>query len=194
MEEHPIDTHTDEALALQVQAGDSEAYGTLIERYEAKLLRYGRKFLAGQEDIQDIVQEVFVSGYENIQSFDATRRFSPWIYRIAHNSFVNALRKRSRQPVSFFGFDFDTFVPHPVFSDPRDDERDQEEMKVLVEAGLAKVAPQHAEVLILRYLEELSYKDIADVLHIPIGTVSVRVKRAKVALKKTYETLNIHGT
>ena len=74
---------TDEEIALRVQRGDADAYGTLIERYQAKLMRYARKFLVDSEDATDIVQDIFIKTYENIQSFDATRRFSPWIYRIA---------------------------------------------------------------------------------------------------------------
>ena len=94
-----MEKETDEAIATRVQKGDSEAFGQLVERYEEKLMRYARKFLRDPDDAKDIVQEVFIKSYQNIQSFDATRRFSPWIYRIAHNEFVNAIKKRSRGPV-----------------------------------------------------------------------------------------------
>ena len=65
-----------------------------MDRYQAKLLRYGRRFLAQDDHIVDVVQDVFIKTYENIQSFDATRKFSPWIYRIAHNAFVNEIRQK----------------------------------------------------------------------------------------------------
>ncbi len=186
------DTHlaTDEELALRIQKGESEPLGTLMERYEPKLLRYGNKFLAGREDIVDLVQEVFVSVYQNIQSFDAGRRFSPWIYRIAHNMFVGELRKRSRQPVRFFGFEFDTFVPHPVQEATQVPEHEAQEMKIFLEKGLAQIPAAYSEILILRYLEELSYQEIADVLHIPLGTVSVRIARGKEAMRKAYGTIS----
>ena len=173
----------DEDLARRVQGGDTESFGILVGRFEPKLLRYGRKFLSGSEDIEDIVQDVFVSAYQNIQSFDAERAFSPWIYRIAHNAFVGELRKRSRHPVRFFGFDFDTFVPHPVHEKTREPESEQAEMRTLIEKGLSKIPSSASEILILHYLEDLSYAQIADVLRIPIGTVSVRLMRAKQALK-----------
>jgi RNA polymerase sigma-70 factor (ECF subfamily) len=182
----PLGTLTDEELALRIQKGESEPLGVLMERYEPKLLRYGTKFLSGHEDIVDLVQEVFVSVYQNIQSYDASRRFSPWIYRVAHNAFVGELRKRSRQPVRFFGFEFDTFVPHPVQEATQIPEQEAQEMKALVNEGLAKIPAAYSEILILRYLEELSYQEIADVLHIPLGTVSVRIARGKEALRKTY--------
>ena len=191
MEMEPLGNLTDEELATRIQKGDSEPLGILMERYEPKLLRYGRKFLSGGEDIEDIVQEVFLSVYQNIRSYDSSRGFSPWIYRIAHNAFVNELRKRSRQPVRFFGFEFDTFVPHPVQEATQVDEQEQMEFKKLLEQGLAKISPAYSEILILRYLEELSYQEIADVLHIPLGTVSVRIARGKKALEGAYKNLSI---
>ena len=110
---------TDESIAVRVQGGDSEAFGELIERYQAKLSRYARKFLLDPDDAADIVQDIFIKSYQNIQSFDASRRFSPWIYRIAHNEFVNALKKRqSRRTV--FTIDFDTLFPHLVAPDTAD--------------------------------------------------------------------------
>ena len=84
---------TDEQIAQAVQKGDSSAFGLLVERYEPKLLRYAKKFLFDYEDGKDIVQEVFIKAYSNIQSFDSGRSFSSWIYRIAHNEFINAIRK-----------------------------------------------------------------------------------------------------
>jgi len=191
MEMEPLGNLTDEELATRIQKGDSEPLGILMERYEPKLLRYGRKFLSGGEDIEDIVQEVFLSVYQNIRSYDSSRGFSPWIYRIAHNAFVNELRKRSRQPVRFFGFEFDTFVPHPVQEATQVDEQEQMEFKKLLEQGLAKISPAYSEILILRYLEELCYQEIADVLHIPLGTVSVRIARGKKALEGAYKNLSI---
>ncbi|MDB5195462.1 MAG: sigW [Parcubacteria group bacterium] len=182
----PLGSLTDEELALRIQHGESEPLGVLMGRYEPKLLRYGTKFLSGTEDIVDLVQEVFVSVYQNIQSYDASRRFSPWIYRIAHNAFVGELRKRSRQPVRFFGFEFDTFVPHPVQEATQVPEVEAKEMRSMVEEGLSKISPAYSEILILRYLEELSYQEIADVLRIPLGTVSVRIARGRTALRATY--------
>ncbi len=85
---------SDEELARAVQKGDKERFGVLMERYEKKLFRYGRRFLSQKENVEDAVQEVFIKTYQAIQSFDPEQRFSPWIYRIAHNMFVNALKNR----------------------------------------------------------------------------------------------------
>jgi RNA polymerase sigma-70 factor (ECF subfamily) len=181
---------TDEQLAISVQNGDREAFGALVERYEAKLLRYGKKFLSTHEDIQDMVQDIFISAYKNIKSFDPKQKFSPWIYRIAHNAFVNGLRSKIRNPLLLF--DLDTLVSHPIYEDPAEKERELADMKKMIDIGLEKIPDKYREALILYYLEELSYQEIADVLHIPISTVGVRIRRGKEALRKAYEKLNLH--
>lgn len=185
MQVSPHTSETDEALVAYVQQGDRNAFGVLVERYEARLMRYGRKFLSRHEDVEDLVQDAFVSAYQNIQSFDTSARFSPWMYRIAHNAFVNFLRKQQRMPLLI---DFDTMVSHPVYDDPAESEREQEEMRRALEKGLSALAPKYREVLVLHYLEDMAYKDIAQVLQVPVGTVGIRIKRAKDSLKKMYGT------
>ncbi len=175
----------DETIAKRVQAGETDAYGELVVRYEAKLLRYGRKFLARDEDRQDIVQDVFISAYQNIQSFDTTQRFSPWIYRIAHNAFVNEIRKNERRPI--LPFDFDTVIPHVAYEDPAESEREQKDMRTYLERGLGNISSKYREVLVLHYFEDMAYKDIADILQVPQGTVGIRLKRAKEALRAQYK-------
>lgn len=176
------DDKTDEQLARLVQEGDEDAFGVLMERYSGKLLRYGHRFLASDDDISDVVQDVFISVYENIRDFDSTRRFSPWIYRIAHNAFVNTLRDKARGPV--FGVEFDRVVPHVVYENPDEDEKEKEEMRVLVGKHLGGLPPLYREVVDLYYFEEFKYQEIADILHVPIGTVAIRLSRARTALKK----------
>jgi RNA polymerase sigma-70 factor (ECF subfamily) len=187
--EQPLTHISDEEAARLVQEGERDAFGVLVTRYEEKLLRYGRKFLSKSEDIEDIVQDVFLNCYQNIQSFDASQKFSPWIYRIAHNAFVNGLRKHKRSPLVFV--DFDAFVAHPVYEDPLPREREQAEIKKMIDKGLSSLKPHYREVLVLYYLEELSYKEISDIVQVPVGTVGIRLKRAKEALKQACEKLNI---
>ncbi|MBU6388469.1 RNA polymerase sigma factor [Patescibacteria group bacterium] len=177
-----LDQTTDEELARLVQGKNEAAFGVLMSRYQPKLLRYGRRFLSDNAPIEDVVQEVFITMYQNIQSFDATRPFSPWIYRIAHNMFVNALRSHSRLP--FVTVDLDLFSVHAAYEiDPAGDE-EREEMRALIDRGLKELAPIYREVIILYYLEYLSYQEIAEVLHVPVGTVGIRLRRAREALKK----------
>ncbi len=173
---------SDEALCKYVQKGDKEMFGELVDRYQKKLSRYGRKFLFSTENIEDLVQDVFIKAYQNMQSFDLGQKFSPWIYRIAHNTFINALKKHARAPLSLF--DFDTLIPHLAYDDPSTREREQKEMRILIDQSLEKLAPKYREIIVLYFLEELNYKEIAEILHIPTGTVGIRLTRAKKQLKK----------
>ncbi len=176
---------TDEELAALVQGKNERAFGVLMNRYQSKLLRYGRKFLSDNAPIEDVVQEVFIKTYENILSYDPARPFSPWIYRIAHNMFVNALRSNSRLP--FVTVDLDMFSAHTAYEiDPAADE-EREHARTLVERGLKSLAPIYREIIILYYIEHLGYQEIAEVLHVPIGTVGVRLRRAREALKNYVE-------
>jgi len=181
----------DEQIASNVQKGETEGFGLLVERYENKLMRYARKFLRDPDDAKDIVQEVFIKAYENIQSFDSSRRFSPWIYRIAHNEFVNAIKKRSRGPV--LGLDFDVVFPHLTAGETADDVALERDMRQILEACLDELDPKYREPLVLYYFEGVSYKDMADVLQIPVSTVGVRIARGKAMLKKVAAKKNLYG-
>lgn len=180
---------TDEELALMVQKGDKEKFGILMERYESKLFRYGKKFLSDPDNIEDVVQEVFIKTYQNIQNFDTKQKFSSWIYRIAHNTYVNLLKKNSKGPL--YILDFDTFLSYTVVEDPIIREKEIVEMRKMVDKGLDKLSPKYKEIIVLYYLEELSYKEISDILQMPIGTVGIRLKRAKEALKEVYNELDL---
>jgi RNA polymerase sigma factor (sigma-70 family) len=172
---------TDETIAKAVQAGDGIAYGELIVRYEPKLKRYARKFLSRAEDVEDLVQDVFIKAYEHIQSFDSSLRFSPWIYRIAHNVFVNELRRKSRY--GFGVFDADVILPLLPASETADGEVLGDELRSVLDTQLEKLSPKYREVLVLHYFEGLSYQEISEVLKIPVNTVGVRMTRARAKLR-----------
>lgn len=175
---------TDEAIAEAVQRGDGDAFGILIDRYEPKLTRYGWRFLNTKEDIEDMVHEVFIKAYINIQSFDSSKRFSPWIYRIAHNEFVNALRSFKRRPMAFL--DPDTILPQLAGNEAADKAILDAELKEQIESSLDTLDSKYREPLVLYFYEEMSYQDISEVLRIPVTTVGVRINRAKEKLKAAY--------
>ena len=179
---------TDEQIAQAVQEGDVDAFGELMSRYEEKLKRYARKFLSRQEDIEDLVQDVFIKAYEHIQSFDTDQRFSPWIYRIAHNTFVNELKRKSR--FGFGVFDPDVVLPLVPGKETADGETLRAELKEEVEAHLDSLPEKYREVMILFYFEELSYAEISDVLQIPVTTVGVRMNRARAKLSEAFNATN----
>lgn len=173
----------DEELALRVQAGDQESFRMLLERYEPKIRRYARRFLVDGDDIDDQVQETFIQAYTNIKGFNPSRPFSPWLYRIAHNQCVNALKKKKRFLLFSF-FDSDTLFPQLVAKERSDGAILGAEVKKTLDACLDALEPKYREPLVLYYFEELTYKEIADVMRIPVSTVGVRISRGKQLAKK----------
>jgi len=179
---------SDENIAKKVQSYEIEPFGVLVERYEQKILRYAKRFLFDHDDAEDLVQNVFLKAFTNIQSFDTSRKFSSWLYRIAHNEFVNAIKKKNREPISFFSID--ALLPYFASEETADKEANKREIRETIDEHLKNLNVKYREPLVLYYFEELSYKEIADVLRIPIATVGVRLKRSKEILKSFYEKRN----
>lgn len=172
---------TDEELAEKAQKGNIDAFTSLVRRYEKKMLRYVTGVLGQMADAEDVVQEVFLKAYRNMRSFDVKRKFSSWLYRIAHNEAINAIKKRRHDPLLFF--DADTLFPHPLSAEKTDQAVEEKELRQTLEKSLNALPPKYREPMILHYMQELGYQEIADILHVPIGTVGVRLKRAKLKLK-----------
>lgn len=181
---------SDEELARKAQSGDTEAFGQLIVLYQEKLLRYARKFLLDPDDAQDIVQDIFIKAYENLQSFDATRRFSPWVYRIAHNEFINEIKKRQSRK-TMFTIDFDTLFPHLQAEERADTAALERDTREVLEKHLAKVDAKYREPLILYYIEGMDYREIAEIMHLPTSTVGVRLARGRGLLQKIAKETNL---
>jgi RNA polymerase sigma-70 factor, ECF subfamily len=177
---------SDEDIARIVQSGDSEAFGELVTRYEVKLKRYARKFLSREEDAEDLVQEVFIKAYTNIQSYDSTFRFSPWIYRIAHNTFVNELRKKRRYSTGIF--DADVLLPLLPAKETTDAPAIDSEIRREIDQVLETLPPKYREVIVLYYFEDVSYQEISDILQIPVTTVGVRMTRARAKLHEALKS------
>jgi len=181
---------TDEEIARLVQSGETESFGILVERYEAKMRRYAKRFLFGYEEAEDLAQEVFLKTYINIQSFNTSKKFSSWLYRIAHNEFINAIKKKGKEPIPFF--DSDVIFPHPISKENTDKKITESELRAMLDKCLNKLKPKYREPLVLYYFEELSYKEIADILRIPIATVGIRLQRGKKTMRSFCEKLNYH--
>ncbi len=178
-----IQAMPDEQLVLRAQHGLQLAYTVLAERYWQKLLRYVRRILPNTNEAEDIVQDVLLKAYTNLNGFDTHRRFSPWIYRIAHNTIVDHAKTLGRRPLPFF--DPEILFPHPIAKERPDTEADLASIRQLLETHLDRLPTKYREPLVLRYQEELSYRDIADILHLPTGTVSIRIKRGLAILRTT---------
>lgn len=171
--------NTDEDLVKMVINGNSEAFGILIDRYDSKLRKYVDYIVYDKAQTEDIVQDTFIKSYENLRGFDLNKKFSNWIYRIAHNTAISELRKRKKI------IDIDIEIISELFSTGKSIEKDYERESEIetVKTCLHIMEQKYKEVLILYYLEEKSYEEICEILKIPIGTLSVRLNRARKKLK-----------
>ncbi len=185
MQENQVDLELIEAT----KKGDSRAFDVLVLRYQSRIFKIVARFVRDPSEILDVCQEVFIKAYRNIQSFDTSQKFSPWIYRIAHNECINFLKKKRLETVSLSVFELDTFLPHMATHKTPETELEKQDILKLLDAGLNKLDTKYREPLVLYYIEELDYKDIADVLQIPTATVGVRLNRAKKLLKEQYKSL-----
>ncbi len=172
---------SDEEIVLMVKEGNKEAFGIIVDRYLLKIKRYAKKFIFDRADVDDLVQDVFLKAYINIFSFDDEKKFSPWIYRIAHNEFINAVRKKMREKL--FPVDFDVFFPYLEAKENVEKDLDALFDQKFLDENLQKLDTKYKEIIILFFYENLSYQEIADVLEIPVSTVGARLGRAKEKLK-----------
>lgn len=181
---------SDENLAKAVQEGDLQAFDALLKRYYQKILRYGRRFLLGVQDSEDATQIIFLKAYRFIKSYNTSRKFSPWIYGIAHNEFINLGKKREKQQVEFF--DDEEFFPYPAVDKSSGGDLSDLEVKGILDECLGQLAAKYREPVVLYFLEDLDYKEIAQILRLPISTVGTRIKRAKYKLRKVSKVSKVY--
>lgn len=156
-------------------------YYLIVERYEAKLMRYASFILKDYDVASDITQETFIKAYVNLRSFNTNKQFSPWIYRILHNGAMNYI-KRSKKTSSLGVLNEvdDNFL----VSFKQDKAMDKALLNKSVRDCLGKIEIKYREILMLNFFDNLKYDEISDILHIPKSTVGVRIRRGKIILKK----------
>lgn len=167
---------TDEDLAEIVRSENKEAYREIVGRYEDKLMRYANYLIGDGQKVMDVVQETFIKAYTNLNGFDAKKKFSSWIFRIAHNEAMNAVKKYRKE--IRIGPEFD--VPDDRIIE---EEYGKKEAVVMAHKCLGKIPLIYSEPLALYYLDDKSYEEISDILRIPVSTIGTRIRRAKVIMK-----------
>lgn len=173
---------TDAELVRQVIAGDIEVYGQLMQRYEGKLLRYVTYVLGGDYASADVVQETFIKAYTNLRSFKPKYSFSAWIYRIAHNTAINTAKKHRRE-LPMPEAEVAEYMPEFALPDTLASDVDQKLLGESLKSSMAKLSPKYREPLVLNLVEGYEYREIADILQLPINTVATRIRRAKQQLQ-----------
>jgi RNA polymerase sigma-70 factor (ECF subfamily) len=177
-----------EIVALSLR--DGGYFAILIERYEKKFFHYiSRLCNCSREDIEDLLQEIFIKIYRNLNDFDPKLKFSSWVYRIAHNEVISHFRKIKARPVSV------NLEPDLAISDKTKDDFatffDRKLNKTKILQILELLDLKYKEILFLRFFEEKSYEEISDILRKPPGTVATLLSRAKKQFKDKSIKLNI---
>ncbi len=183
----------DTALVQAHLAGESRAFGVLVDRYQVRLLNFVHRIVGDRERSEDLVQEAFIRVHRHLGRFDRSKKFSTWIYTIASNLAKNELRNRARSPLVLFTslapqwddeerpLEFEDYGAQP------DEAFRQNHLREAVEQSVARLPAHHREVFVLREIEGRSYEEIAEMTHCNLGTVKSRLNRARNAFAEIIE-------
>jgi len=166
----------DTALVIEALNGNSDAFGSLVEKYERPIFNLALRISGEYEDAMDITQTVFVKAFERLDSFDPERSFFSWLYRMAVNESLNLVRRRSR--TIHIEADLPSRLPGP------DERIAREESRSMVQQALARLSEDYRVVIVLRHFLDLSYREIGEIIDIPEKTVKSRLYTGRHLLRR----------
>ena len=173
-------------LVRRALAGSQDAYRDLLLCYQRPVLGLIRKMVRNPSQAEDLAQEVFLKAFRALESFDQSRKFSSWLFKIAHNTAIDELRKRRLETVPIERPDQDEGDLISVLSDPGAEAPssrvERTDMAKAIEEAVMSLKSIYREVVILRYQEGLAYEEIAEVTDLPLGTVKTHLFRARKAM------------
>ena len=178
------------ALIDRARTGDARAFEALVETYQDRIYTYAARMLNDPVEAEDIAQETFLRAYMSLARFRGTASFQTWLYRIAGNLVIDAVRRRRRRDDFTFSIDEPIETGHGSFErEFADERRGPEELAdsavVTAEVGqaVAQLSDTLRPVLVMYDLQGLSYQEIAVILGVPLGTVKSRLYNARIQLK-----------
>lgn len=177
--------------AVELSKKNPDVFGVLVLRYQERLFFYIKRIsYFAPEDIEDIIQEVFIKAYRSLNDFDDSFKFSTWIYRIARNATIDAIRKKQSRPQSARLEQEDLAK---IFHSDTDIEKETANKESLEKISriIEEMPFKYKEVLVLRFLEEKNYEEIMDILQKPKGTVAALVNRGRKMLLREIESLKL---
>ncbi len=186
-------------LVALAQNGDHRSYDELVTRHRGRIYAMIRNMIHNEADAWDLSQEVFIKAWNALPRFEAKARFSTWLYRIAHNVVYDWTRKRKIESVGEFNdgiFEREQIASAsattPSGGESPDATMVQSELRSKIEAALAKLTEDHRAVVVLKDVQGLSYKEIAEVTSCSLGTVMSRLyyarQKLQTMLKDEYES------
>lgn len=182
----------DARLIDEALAGDSGAFGQLVQKYQDRLYNTMVHVLGNRDEAEDVVQDAFVQAFLKLDTFQRASAFFTWLYRIAFN--VSVSRRRRRRPELSVDVGRELTGTEPMDPGEGPDERvEREERADQVHRALESLNEEHRSILVLREMEGYCYESIAQILELPIGTVRSRLHRARLQLRDTLkEVLQEH--
>jgi len=171
-----LQTPSDEELARQLAEGDDSALSALVRRYQRPLAFYiRRRCFSCQDEVEDILQDVFLQVFVHIREFDAGLSFSAWVYRFTHNAMVSRIRRHGvRAPTQNLDPEL---LPSDRFR--ADAPVEAHELARAVAAIESRMPDKLRDAFVLRFLEEKDYSEIGDILRENLNTVATRIRRAR---------------
>ena len=168
----------DHETILRVRSGDTDAFRFLVKRYERPLVCMIRNMIANPQTCEDVAQDVFVSAYQALGTYDPARcRFSTWLFTIARNKCLNALRRKSAGLMAELPERPDRHGPH--------DRLTEKELFEHLDAALAALPLEQKTAFVLSELVGLSGVEISGSMNVPVGTIRSRLSRARAALRES---------
>jgi RNA polymerase sigma-70 factor (ECF subfamily) len=174
------DIHRDAVLVRRALERDEDAFRELLDLYKGRIFGYVLRTVRNYDDAEDITFEVFNKCFKSLASFDTSRSFSTWIFAIAHNVTIDFFRKNKRQYEYIDEKHENTISYSPDFSA----EHDKEKKLQSIENALGSLAPIDREIVTLFYKEERSYKEISELLSVPVTTIKTRLHRARLRIRE----------
>ena len=183
--EPPID---DQELIARCQRGDLSAYEPLVNKYRERVYAQAFNLTRNADDAHDLCQETFVKAWKSISRFRGQSSFYTWLYRIATNLGIDLIRSKEKRQTTEFddALEKEETEENKPFAHQHlpSDELQQKELGQAIDDAIAKLTPEHREVIVLREFEGLDYKDIAKAIGCSIGTVMSRLHYARAHLQK----------
>ncbi|MFC4386190.1 RNA polymerase sigma factor SigW [Gracilibacillus marinus] len=171
-----------------VKKGDQSAFEEIVEHFQGKVFAICFRMVGNKHEAEDIAQEAFIRAYINIQSYDENRKFATWLYRIATNLAIDRMRKK--KPDYYLDAEIQGGEGLTLYSQIPDDNRLPEdeveslETQSYIQKEIMALPAKYRSIIALRFIDELSLKEISEILEIPVGTVKTRIHRGREALRK----------
>jgi RNA polymerase sigma-70 factor (ECF subfamily) len=190
---------TDHDLIALASSGSEKAYRELLDRYQRPVFSLIYRMVRDREQAEDLAQETFVKVFNHIDSFNPKYKFSSWIFKIASNLTIDALRKKDLNTVSLDGSRHastpDEIDATRITVESRDENPEEfleaKELGQEIEGAIGKLRPEYRTAILLRHVEGRPYEEIAEIMGIPLGTVKTYIHRARGELKETLAHLRI---